>query len=140
MPTRTIFFHITAREQIVFYALALISAAICFDGFRRRWELWRQGRPFPPVKDWTARGQALFAQVLEQRRVRRRRYAGEMHLLIFYGMIVLFLGTSIVAVEHYGALAFGDHWLYRGWFYLLCKVTLDLFGLGLLVGALLALA
>jgi Fe-S oxidoreductase len=140
MPTRTIFFHITARAQIVFYVLALISVAVCFDGFRRRWELWRQGRPSPPVTDWPARGQALFAQVLGQRRVRRRRYAGEMHLLIFYGMIVLFLGTTIVAIEHYGALAFGDHWLYRGRFYLLCKVMLDLFGLGLLVGALLALA
>src|SRR5205807_545653 len=70
----------------------------------------------------------------------RRSYAGKMHLLLFYGFAVLFLGTCIVAIEHYGALVFGDHWFYRDAFYLACKTTLDLFGLGLLIATGMALA
>src|SRR5258708_687528 len=62
-----------------------------------------------------------------------------MHALIFYGVFALFVGTCIVAVEHYGALIFGDHWLYKGWFYVTVKLLLDLFGLALLVGTGMAL-
>src|SRR5262249_53141411 len=81
----------------------------------------------------------LIVQALLQQRTRRRNYAGKMHLLIFFGFLILFIGTNIVAVEHYGALLFGNHWLYKGAFYLVCKTVLDLFGLGLIVGTLMAL-
>ena len=65
--------------------------------------------------------------------------AGWFHALIFFGMLVLFIGTNIVSLEHYGAFVFGEHWLYRGWFYLLCKLSMDVFGLGLIVGTVMAL-
>ncbi len=140
MPTRTILFHISPLGQVVFYALSFLSLAVCFYGFYRRIPLWRQGRPFPPIKDWRARQRDLMAQVFAHRRIRRRKYAGWMHGLLFYGLFALFIGTNIVAVEHYGALLFGAHWLYRGWFYLACKTTLDLFGLALAVSVVMALA
>jgi Fe-S oxidoreductase/nitrate reductase gamma subunit len=140
MATRTIFFHISAREQAIFYLLALVSVSVCFYGFTRRVKLWRQGRPLPPIEDWPSRWKMLFEQAVLHRRTLRRRYAGTMHLLLFFGMLVLFIGTIIVAVEHYGAFLFGDHWFYKGAFYLACKTTLDLFGLGLAVAVILALA
>ncbi len=140
MPTRTIFFHISGAQQALFYLLAAIALAVCFQGFYRRARLWRLGKRISPIKDWPARARWLTEQVLGQRRTLRRSYAGSMHLLLFYGMGVLFLGTCIVAVEHYGAYLFGPHWFYRGWFYLACKVVLDLFGLGLAVAIVMALA
>jgi Fe-S oxidoreductase len=140
MPTRTIFFHISTAEQVVFYLLALLSAVVCLYGFYRRIPLWRQGRKLPPIKNWPVRLKNLSDQMFAHCRIRRRRYAGWMHLLLFYGMFALFIGTNIVAVEHYGALLFGAHWLYRGWFYLACKLLLDLFGLGLAISVVLALA
>jgi Fe-S oxidoreductase/nitrate reductase gamma subunit len=140
MPTRTIFFHISPLGQALFYLLALLSAAVCLYGVYRRVRLWRQGRPTPPVKDWPARMKSLLVQVVGHRRTRRRPYAGKMHMGIFFGMLALFIGTCIVGVEHYGALLFGEHWLYKGGFYLACKVTLDLFGLALLIGTVMALA
>ncbi len=139
MPTRTIFFHISLLQQGIFYLLALLSLVVCAHGVFRRVRLWRQGRPIPSMLPRPERWKALFVQVMAQRRTLRRRYAGKMHVGIFYGMFVLFLGTCIVAVEHYGALVFGNHWLYRGWFYLACKVLLDLFGLGLVIGTVMAL-
>src|SRR5438046_1252808 len=117
MPTRTILFHITAFQQFVFYCLAILAVAICFHGFSRRYRLWRQGRPGLKITDWPGRFRMLWNQVMAHRRIRRRKYAGRMHLLIFYGFFVLFLGTTIVAIEHYGAFIFGEHWFYKGSFY-----------------------
>ncbi|MDE2125004.1 MAG: 4Fe-4S dicluster domain-containing protein [Armatimonadetes bacterium] len=137
--TRTIFFHIGVGQQILFYLLAAISTAICVWGVVRRLACWRAGRPMDRPRVTSIRLRELFAQVVAQRRVRRRTYAGRMHVLLFAGFCLLFTGTCIVAVEHYGALIFGPHWLYRGWFYLGCKAVLDLAGLGLFLGALMAL-
>src|SRR5437588_12083471 len=135
MPTRTILFHITAGQQIMFYSLAVLAVAVCLFGFYRRYRLWMIGKPAPKVTDWPGRLKMLWYQVMAHRRVRRRKYAGRMHLLLFYGLFVLFIGTVIVAIEHYGAFMFGEHWLYKGWFYVISKLLLDLFGLGLLISA-----
>jgi Fe-S oxidoreductase len=140
LPTRTILFHITAPQQALFYLMAAASMAVCAYGVLRRVKLWRAGAPTPPINDWPKRLRTLWDQMVLHRKVRRRRYAGRMHLGLFFGMAALFAGTCIVALEHYGALLFGDHWLYRGWFYLATKVTLDLFGLWLLAAVGMALA
>lgn len=134
MPTRTIFLHIGTGSKVVFYLMAWASVAVCFYGFYRRWKLWRKGKPAPAVKDWAGRVRMLWDQILLHRRTRRRKYAGGAHALIFFGMFALFVGTTIVGIEHYGSGLFGEHWFYKGGFYLLCKTTLDLFGLGLLIG------
>ena len=139
MPTRTIFFHISGLGQLAFYLLSAASVAICFYGVYRRYLLWRQGQPYKVPSDWRSRLASLAVQAFGHRRVLRRPLAGSMHLLLFYGMCVLFLGTVIVAIEHYGAFVFGHHWFYKGAFYLVCKLTLDLFGLGLLVAVVVAL-
>ena len=139
MATRTLFFHISTAGQVIFYCLSVISLMACFHGVFRRFRLWRNGRPFVWPQDWPARIRDLSAQILAHRRIRRRTLAGAMHMLLFYGMFALFVGTNIVAVEHYGALVFGEHWLYKGAFYLGCKLTLDVFGLGLLVAVGIAL-
>lgn len=139
MPTRTIFYHISPSEQVVFYLLAALSLAICVYGIWRRVPVWRGGKPLPPLKNGPQRLKAVLIQTLAQRRVRRRRLAGGMHAAIFFGFLALFIGTTIVAIEHYGALIFGEHWFYKGAFYLLTKALLDLFGAGLLVGLVVAL-
>jgi Fe-S oxidoreductase len=138
-PTRNVFFTITPVMQIVFYALALATIVVCFHGFYRRFALWKQGRKITGIRNLPGRIVTLADMVLAHRRTRRRRYAAPMHMLIFFGMLVLFIGTNIVGLEHYGALIFGEHWLYKGGFYLACKLALDLFGLGLLIGTTMAL-
>ncbi len=133
MPTRTILLQISTGQQWLFYGLAFVALGVCGWGTLRRWKVWRGGKPLPPVKDWPARIQQLGADVLAQRKVRRRKLAGGLHALIFYGFTALFIGTTIVAIEHYGALLFGEHWFYKGIFYLIVKAALDVFGLGLLI-------
>lgn len=139
MPTRSIFFHISGGQQVAFYLLAAVSAAICCWGVARRALLWKAGQPQEQPIHWPARIRELAAQVVAQKRTRRRRYAGTFHAAIFFGMIALFAGTIISGIEHYGEYAFGPHWFYKGAFYLACKVVLDLFGLLVVAGALMAL-
>ena len=139
MPTRKILLHISSGQQVVFYLLALVAMAICAYGIFRRWKAWRGGKPLPPVTNWPGRVRTVLDQALAQRRVRRRRLAGGMHAGIFYGFLALFIGTTIVGIEHYGALLFGEHWFYKGAFYLLVKAALDCFGLGLLIALCVAL-
>lgn len=146
MPTRTIFFHISPFQQALFYLLALLSTTIAAWGVWQHAQVWCKAGLFsknnlqatllPTLRN---RLLTLLKHSLGHKRILRRRYAGTSHLLLFFGMLVLFIGTCIVAIEHYGSFLFGPHWLYRGWFYLLCKTTLDLFGLGLLVGVSMAL-
>ncbi|MCS6776595.1 MAG: (Fe-S)-binding protein [Chloroherpetonaceae bacterium] len=140
MPSRTLFLHITPAGKTVFYLLATLSALLCLYGIYRRWKTWQQGRPGSPIADWSRRLRTAMEHILAHRRVRRRRFAGTLHALIFAGILVLFIGTCIVAIEHYGAWVFGEKWLYKGTFYLTVKLALDLFGTALLVGTVLALA
>jgi len=63
---------------------------------------------------------------LGQRRVLRRLYVGVAHVLLFAGMIVLFAGTLLVAVDY------DLGWkVLRGGFYLGYEAVLDAFGLEL---------
>ncbi|CEK13653.1 Fe-S oxidoreductase [Chthonomonas calidirosea] len=139
MPTRTIFFHISVFQQACFYTLALISTGIALIPIVRHARIWlRGGLPFA-LQQALQHLASFSREVFAHRHVLRRRYAGIAHLLLFYGMLVLFIGTCIVAIEHYGAFFFGPHWLYYGGFYLTCKITLDIFGLALVIGILLTL-
>ncbi len=137
---RTVFYRIAPWQQAIFYLLSLISLAVCTRKIVQHARLWRQGRPNAEPGSRSQRLASLWRQAAMQQKVRRRRYAGRAHLGIFFGFLTLFAGTCIVAVEHYGALLFGHHWLYRGWFYLLCKVSLDTAGLLLMAGSGMALA
>src|ERR1051326_2398421 len=99
MATRTIFSHVSAPQQVLFYLFASLAVAVCIYGFYRRYRLWQIGKPVIAKIDWRSRAALLWDQVMAHRRVRRRTYAGRMHVLVFYGMFALFIGTCIVAVE-----------------------------------------
>ncbi|MCS7138168.1 MAG: (Fe-S)-binding protein, partial [Candidatus Caldarchaeum sp.] len=70
---------------------------------------------------------------LLQRKVVAERLAGAMHLLIYSGIIALFIGTTLVFVDYDILRLFGLRIL-RGDFYLLYEFALDVMGLALLGG------
>ena len=82
---------------------------------------------------------ALGGDVLGQRRVRRDRYGGTMHGLIFYSFCVLLLGTTLIGVQHdITTRLFGTVFL-RGDFYLGEKALLDTAALALITGVCMAM-
>src|SRR5690606_5857056 len=75
-----------------------------------------------------------FSAALGQGRVVRTPFAGTMHLFLYSGFVVLFLGTLMIAVQEDLRVGF-----LHGNFYLFYSLILDVFG-GLAIVGLLGLA
>ena len=69
-----------------------------------------------------------------QQKLLEDRFAGIAHLCTFYGFVALFIGTSIVFLEHSTPLHF-----FYGAFYLWASLFVDLGGLVFIVGLLMFL-
>ncbi len=136
-PIRPIFYNIHEHYRwaetgaYVLGGLAAVSFAWGCWGHVRR---WRQGQPEPLDGPWSERVKEFVKFGLFQGRLASDPYAWVMHLAIFFGMAVLFLGTALATLDQEVAyLLFGSQFL-RGGFYLGYKLVLDLFAVGLLIG------
>jgi Fe-S oxidoreductase len=65
---------------------------------------------------------------------RRDPLAGLGHLLIFYGFLILFIGTAILAFQDDFAEPVLGYTFFEDWFYLGYSLFLDVFGVALVVG------
>jgi Fe-S oxidoreductase/nitrate reductase gamma subunit len=160
--TRPIFWNIGLPTKVAMYVLATLAAVAFVYGIARRWRVWRRGvavkrgtllpnggdgRPqgtLPVPEAYSAPTLAgaasrLIRHVAIQQRIARIPLAWLSHLAIFYGFIVLFIGTVIVGLEHYGVFRLlGISW--TGRFYTTSSFLLDLFGLAFVVAIPIAMA
>ena len=137
--TREIFGNIGGTSKGIFYALAAVAMIVFFHGVYRRVRLWRLGRPNSGRVDWGGTLRRLFSTVLSLRTLRGSRPRASLaHRLLFYGFLVLTLGTLLIAIEHVAASAAGrlpDNPLFhKGTYFAIYELVMDLFGLALLVG------
>jgi Fe-S oxidoreductase/nitrate reductase gamma subunit len=140
-PTREILWNINAFGRVAIYALLILPFAFLTFGLARRVYMWRKGRPADRFGQWGARLKtALAKSVLHGRIVRERKlYAGTMHACIFSGFVLLFIGTLIVMLEDDITRPIFNYSFYRGDFYLGYKLVMNLAGLLLIAGVLMAL-
>ncbi len=92
--------------------------------------LWRQLRPaLRPARlaDWVRT--AFF-----QARLSSDGFSLLMHLAIFWGMLVLAIGTALATVDQDFTYLLFDAQILRGVFYRLFKLSLDIFGVVLILG------
>lgn len=127
-PTRQEFLHFSLPEKLLFYALTALSLAIMGWQIWGRVKLWKTGKainwkPQPIVN--------ILKNVLGQEKVRkhRKRSGAPMHLLLFYGFLTLFIGTSLLAVNTYSPIKF-----HQGTYYLVYEFMLDIMGMAFIVG------
>jgi len=128
--TREVFLRFSLAERIVFYVLSLLTISVFVYGFYAQARRWMQGRD--ALFAWNRIPERLlrvFSQVLGQAKLLRESYRGFAHLLVFWGFVVLFIGTVILTIDEDTPLRF-----FYGDFYLAYSWTLDLFGLFLLGG------
>ena len=88
---------------IVYLTAPIALAAIAWALWQRS-RYWRLGKPNPDAGPWRTRLagglRTLFVDSIGHRRfVRNERYPGAMHFLIFWGIVILFIATSLDAVE-----------------------------------------
>ncbi|MCH7481590.1 MAG: (Fe-S)-binding protein [Chloroflexi bacterium] len=86
------------------YLSALVAVVAVAWALYGRSRIWRLGAPDPDAGPWGPRVRAglrtLLAEGFGHRRlVRHERYPGVMHALIFWGIAVLFVATTLAAVE-----------------------------------------
>jgi Fe-S oxidoreductase len=133
--TRVLFEQFSPAAIWTFYAAAVAAVAVFAHGVHVQIRKYSRGAAARIRGGLGARLTSMLATVLGHRTlVRRDRAAGEAHRLIFYGFGLLFLGTSIITLDHdiVGPL-FGVHF-WQGDFYLAFSLVLDVAGMMLAGG------
>src|SRR5437870_3810532 len=140
MPTRQIGWNVSEVAFAAMYLLVAVQALVLAYGFTRRYVTWRRGRPYGPIDQVGERLRQALAVAFVHRRLIRPGYvyAGLMHLFIFWGFVVLFIGTLIVLLEADIARPYFGFSFYQGAFYVVYKLVINLFGLLFLIGLLMA--
>jgi Fe-S oxidoreductase/nitrate reductase gamma subunit len=129
-PTRTVFQDMAHWEVALFYVLSAVSTGLfiwgCYRLFRRYRLARIGGRRLHP-------GRALRIILTHSWIGRRSGLVGLAHAFVFYGFLVLFAGTTILAVDDHITKPLGwDFW--RNGFYEWYSLFLDVFGAAMLVG------
>lgn len=132
-PFRDTFLNIPTWIQVLLYITAAIAIGVFVYGYWRRVRQWRQGQPATRTDHPGERIKRVLLYALGQLRVLAQRYAGIMHLGLFWGFILLFLGTVLATIDYDVTLFLFDFKLLKGKLYLLYELTLDLFGLAFVI-------
>ena len=144
-PTRETFGNIPHSSQILFYGLTVVTMAVFAYGIWRRFRLWRQGTPsgireliVGNLKQIWARVnpgvRRLLVEGLGQKRVRGRGLPSWAHGLLFAGFMMLFLGTTLLEIDHLSSGISSALHFHKGTYYVIYEFTLDVFGLLFLIG------
>src|SRR3990172_1362529 len=131
--TRAVLYNISRWLRWPLYVAALVVFIIAALGPVRRARLWAVGRPEERWDRVWERAKVFLIYGLGQGRLTNDLYASIMHLCIFWGWVVLFIGTITIAI-HADFVYF-----LQGGIYLAYSVILDVFGLLALIGLSLAL-
>jgi len=127
----------TIRLLYFFFAAATLVFLV---GAWMRVQAYRRGLKDPVLNHLGARVSTFVRNAVFQAKTARKRYAGPMHLMIFWGFVVLFIGTVLVLVEYDFTLPVFDYQFLVGNTYLLYEFVLDAFGLLFLIGLVMAVS
>ena len=129
--TRETFAGMGGVEKGIWYLASLLSTGLFGYGVYRLVRRWRSGRGALP----RPRVGATLRIVLTHVWIRRRAgFAGYAHAGVFYGFLVLFAGTTILAIQDDFAEPVLGWTFWEGAFYKGYSLFLDVFGAALVIG------
>jgi nitrate reductase gamma subunit len=139
--SREIFWNVPTSLSTIFYIVSVIAVAIFFIGSWLRISIWLKGKDDPQalVSRKSALGLVMMSLsyifsrdcLLAKRVMERSKVRGVMLIFVYWGFIILFIGTLTVAIDHYPPLD-----ILKGRFYLYFSLILDIAGGLLLIGLL----
>ena len=136
--TREFFWNV-GQVRVAVYLLSLIPLAFIVRGLYRRLQLWKEGEKENRTAHIGTRLLSLLQNGLLQKRLFKEPFPGVMHGLIFFGFLVLFIGTALIALQEDVTLPLFQWEYLKGHFYLYYSLILDLFGMLAIVGTFMAL-
>ena len=116
------------------YSLFAIAMAIFFYGCYQKFRVLRLGKSEDRSQSVVERIKLVLIYALGHKRIMRERFAGIMHSFIFYGFILLFIGTILVTLEKYLGIR-----ITQMKFFYYYKFILDMAGTLAIIGILMAL-
>lgn len=135
METRDLFWGLESIGTIAFYLLGFSAIGGFVWGFVRSIRKYLRGRPSPVPIDWVVGVQRMIMDLLTHRTLRRRDpYAGAAHAAIFFGFVLLFIGTAIITLEYDILKPLFGVTFWKGGFFLVFSLVLDLAGLAVAAG------
>ena len=135
METRELFWSLGPVEVGVFYAIAFTVIAGFLYGVWHHVAKYKAANATAETLTLGAALKRLVTDLLTHRMVRRRdKRAGIAHTAIFFGFTIAFIGTSIITLDHDIFKPLFGFSFWKGDFYLLFSLVVDLGGLALLVG------
>ena len=96
---RVVFGNIPELVVAMFYVIVAVFLGVSIGLFAQRARNWERGTWESRSGDFKQR-LARFRQGMTMRTVMEDRAAGLMHSMIYYGFIVLFIGTVILEIDH----------------------------------------
>ena len=142
-PTRPIMWNVPHWAEIVLYLLIPLVLAGFAAGVIWRMRKWSIGRPEPGdegivktlLRSISPRRLAEWVPpALFQSRLKPDVFSLLMHWAIFWGMVVLAIGTALATVDQDFTNLLLDKQILSGLFYRLFELGLDVFGVLLIVG------
>jgi len=132
VPTRELYWNI--HNHWLMYLLMIVAFAVFINGFLKRFRLWRLGQPIDRKNQLGERIKTILIYGLGHKRILKECYPGIMHFAIFWGFVILFIGTIIVGIQadFHLPLLYGD-------FYLGFSLVLDFLGVFAILGILMAI-
>jgi Fe-S oxidoreductase len=135
--TREVFWHFPTWLEVLWYVLAVASVLVFAYGVARPVAKYRRGRRswLPPRAELPGRVLSATKTLFSHASIKRRDpYVGWAHRAVFYGFIVLFAGTVILAINTDVTERIFGWRFFKGDFYLGYSIVLDILGLVLIVG------
>ena len=135
--TREVFWHFPTWLEVLWYVLAMASVLVFAYGVARPVAKYRRGRRswMPPRAELPRRFATATKTLFSHASIKRRDpYVGWAHRAVFYGFIVLFIGTVILAINTDITERFFGWSFFKGDFYLGYSIVLDVLGLALIAG------
>ena len=131
--TRELFDGLGGASIVLFYVVATALVAVFFVGCGRLVRRYRQSRPADGARRTIHVWRAVKVVLGHGWIGRRAGVVGLVHAGVFYGFVVLFIGTAILTIEEHVARRLGFSF-WHGAFYKAYSLFLDIFGAFLIAG------
>ena len=136
VPAREIFEPLTPLLVAAFYVVACVALGVFAYGLWLRVRRYRTGRPADRWNSIWQRTVLVVRTMLAHSTLKKRdSFAGVAHWLIFWGFVVLFLGSGVIALDQDMLKPINPSLqFWNGTFYEVYSALLDVLGLGFLLG------
>ncbi|KKM71421.1 hypothetical protein LCGC14_1430810, partial [marine sediment metagenome] len=122
-----------ALDMVILIAVVAVAAFL----LRRRIALWGIGKPEKRTDRPAKRVFSAVANGLLQKSILKDPYPGILHAAMFFGFIILLMGTSVIFIQQYFTGPIFQWYFFEGSFYLFSSFLMDLFGLLAIVAVIL---